>query len=1272
MLLVAAASMGAFVSCKDTNEDLYNELRTELLNEINENTTLANALEQRISQLESKLQSLEAWKAEMEQWKANLESCTCPGDVGDLINTLNIQVQEINAYLKILGDPKALDFYTKAEIDAKILTLTNMINNINDIIATLAKASDLDAFKEKTDNALNTINEKIKELEKALEDAKCECDPAKFQEVLDKLNELEKRMLQAEKDIQQALNDAKVANETAQNAINIANAANDAAQQAIGLATTASNDAATAINIANNAINIANGANAIATEALTLAQANDEAIKKLREEFQNKTQELSDAINSNSDKLKELDEQVKEVKADAIKIAANAENIQKNAEAIEKLQTDIANLRTEVSNASAAASQALDVAAEAKAKADTNSDLIDELKKDVETNKTDITKLQGSVDALQGTVSELQKQANSNTEGITNLDYALKKTNKNVSELTNKYDELSTEVENLKKQFEECKKNCEKNLELAKAYTDLEIEKLKGELMKEITENTDSINALRERHDADVRRLEEMLQELSNKIDNIDLSEICQCLNDLKEADKILDGRITANEKTIGELKADVEALKTDVTDLQNRIQKAEETLDKLVSDVEKLTTDVEVIQNYLSKQVTSIIIQGTHNPLFGSLSIPGTDIMSTSLVAFYGLPVSDVEFPTSDDANYVRKSEVLTDKDMEMLGGLEVFEAPANLPLLNEGGNAGKVYVTINPNSADLTGLNLSIVNTLDEESPIKLSPIKKCEEKLQSGWTRANNGFYVAQASVTPQTVMTENGGLNINKENFSELLKETKEQFGNLAEDFDAGKINLSELATDVYSVIRELKVDKSGLKCTYTTTDADGTETEHSVYSQYNLAATFLNPLNLKWGKDFNYVTMPGYEFADSLLNQFSNTLKEQVDVILNEVINVDGMQDFIGHFQIDELTYLGEASELISRFEARVSHIVLNGIGYQLEVPGAGAFDVKFNKNLTADGTAVSIPAEVSYDEDNVTLSRAAVVIGGDIVNGMTVTLVVPARGVEDDVVAAYASIILAEESVSVTVSGNQLTMTTTDGDYTIANVNGTSINTSDCTDRLILRDVAGNGGSLRLPIAVEISNDLRDLIERQGGTINDIVTELNDMLKNINDYQGTITDWIDNGVDNYLRKYLDMLNKNVVDFFNSINRRFGPFMVASNNNKGFKYLSSSKNYPTVLSADGLAIYPTTKNMELIVPLARKHVAVTNVFKGNESAQNGNADCKARLQAINGTEKLNTVIDGTVRKIDVSNMVSGYTYEIAYSVLDFEGNISTKKYYVTIK
>lgn len=1140
MLLVAAASMGAFVSCKDTNEDLYNELRTEL---INENSTLAEALNNRIGELEGKLSELEAWKAQLEQWKESINSCNCPGNVQELINNLNIQIQEINNYLT--------NVYTKGEVDEKVQTLTTMIVNINQIIGTLATLDQLTDLQNQTADALDKITQTIDNLKAELEKAKCECDPAKFQEVLDRLATLETQMAKAIEDI-------KVATKTAQ-------------------------------------------------DALTLAEKNKGAI----EELQKRAGELENAIKDLDGKIAD---NTKAIAENAENILKNVEDIQKNAETIEKIQKSIEELEDKVTLASTNAEQALKDAAAAQAKADANEKLIEDLTKRVENNEKLIETLQGSLEALTTTVSGLKDQADSNTERITALENALKETNDKVGDLTEKYNQLSTEVDNLKEQLQNCQETCKKNLE--DAMTQIRTE----------------------------------MQELYNALDE----------------------RVTANETTIGELKTNVEALKTDVTDLQNRIQKAEETLAELTTKIERLTGDIEAIQEYLSKQVTSIIIQGTHNPLFGSLSIPGTDIMSTSLVAFYGLPVSDVEFPTSDDANYVRKSEALTDKDMEMLGGLEVFEAPANLPLLNEGGNAGKVYVTINPSSADLTGLNLSIVNTLDEESPIKLSPIKKCEEKLQSGWTRANNGFYVAEASVTPKTVMTENGGLNINKENFSELFKETKEQFGDLAKDFDAGKLNLSELATDVYSVIRELKVDKSGLKCTYTTTDADGTEKEHSVYSQYNLAATFLNPLNLKWGKDFNYVTMPGYELADSLLNQFSNTLKDQVDVILNDVINIDGMQDFIGHFQIDELTYLGEASELISRFEARVSHIVLNGIGYQLEVPGAGAFDVKFNKNLTANGAAVSIPAEVAYDEDNVTLYRAAVVIGGDIVNGMTATLVVPARGVEDEVVAAYASILLAEESVSVTISGNQITMTTTDGEYTLANVNGTSINTNDCTDRLILRDVAGNGGSLRLPIAVEISNDLRDLIERQGGTINDIVTQLNDMLKNINNYQGTINGWIDNGVDNFLKKYLDLINKNVVDFFNSINRRFGPFMVASNNNKGFKYLSSSKSYPTVLSADGLAIYPTTKNMELIVPLARKHVAVTNVFKGNESAQNGNADCKVRLQAINGTEKLNTVIDGTVRKIDVSNMVSGYTYEIAYSVLDFEGNISTQKYYVTIK
>ena len=136
-----------------------------------------------------------------------------------------------------------------------------------------------------------------------------------------------------------------------------------------------------------------------------------------------------------------------------------------------------------------------------------------------------------------------------------------------------------------------------------------------------------------------------------------------------------------------------------------------------------------------------------------------------------------------------------------------------------------------------------------------------------------------------------------------------------------------------------------------------------------------------------------------------------------------------------------------------------------------------------------------------------------------------------------------------------------------------------------------------------------------------------------------------------------------------------MNRRFGPFLTASNNYQGFKTLSTNVLVPTTLNKAGLNLYPTTKNMELFVPIARKHVAVTDVYNedGKSAQKDGYASLKTALKNANSTEKLNTVLDGTTRiiNIDESKLVPGFTYEIAYSVLDFEGNISTAKYYIKI-
>ena len=86
----------------------------------------------------------------------------------------------------------------------------------------------------------------------------------------------------------------------------------------------------------------------------------------------------------------------------------------------------------------------------------------------------------------------------------------------------------------------------------------------------------------------------------------------------------------------------------------------------------------------------------------------------------------------------------------------------------------------------------------------------------------------------------------------------------------------------------------------------------------------------------------------------------------------------------------------------------------------------------------------------------------------------------------------------------------------------------------------------------------------------------------------------------------------------------------------------------------------------------IAPIARKHVAVTNVFSDDlsKSVQAGTLS-KSLMSAVN-TGDLNKVFDGNKRMIEASGMEKNYVYEVAYSVLDFDGNMATHRYYIKIQ
>jgi peptidoglycan hydrolase CwlO-like protein len=762
--------------------------------------------------------------------------------------------------------------------------------------------------------------------------------------------------------------------------------------------------------------------------------------------------------------------------------------------------------------------------------------------------------------------------------------------------------------------------------------------------------------------------------------------------SDFNSAKEELLDKIGANTTAINEVKDQIKdindeitSIKDDVKDLQDRVKATEDKITELETKVDNIKKDVTAIQNKLAKQVTSIIVQGTRNPMFGTFSIPA-NIQSNILLAYYGVPVSDVEFPTSKTGLYgIRADEALTATEIALLKemGLEIFETPASEPLLAENGNAGKVYMTINPNTADLSGLKLSIVNTLDKEAPIKLSAIRKSTDQLQFGYSRADNGFYEADAYVEPMTVKTGSNGIPLTKDEIKATFGDIKNKIKDILKSDEKGEMTIGDIATDVYTIVRDLKADQNGLKCTYTTTEADATETEHSVYSQYNLAATFLQPLNLDTGKDFNYKTIPGYERAEALFKNIAKTLKEKIHTAFVDLNSSDLIKSVLS-LEIKEVKLVDLSDELIAKFQITIGDdVTIDGMTYHMQIPADSDIPVMLAKGLTVNGKPVNIPSDLLIDPDKPKVKYPTLVILDDVTSTtVPMKLVLP---VTNDALEQYLWYDLENNEVEAVYNADDVLVLNTKNVFkfteTTSSYNVTPLSTPVVKVDNMIDLSSGTTPTLHLEFTYDLRKEMVDLWSTAQGAIADvndmladirkIVDELNDTLDKINKYEGKINNEIDNVVENYLMKYLDKINTTIVDFVNSFNRRLQPFMIASTS-KGLKRVSGVKDYPTKLTSD-VTIYPTSKTMELIVPFARKHVAVTNVFKGAASAQGGDSDCKSKMTAANtGNDRLNKVIDGNIRKIDVTGLEKGYVYEFAYSVLDFDGNMSTHRYYIEIQ
>jgi len=323
------------------------------------------------------------------------------------------------------------------------------------------------------------------------------------------------------------------------------------------------------------------------------------------------------------------------------------------------------------------------------------------------------------------------------------------------------------------------------------------------------------------------------------------------------------------NYATVEQLQNAVDSINTKV--LKPQIDSLWAAVDSLANVTDSLQNQVDSLKDARQKLITGVVLQQVYNPAIGSFNSSLTGLNTNMLLVYYGTATQSKAFPSGFD-------------------GVDLGCEPLNIRagdilFLDKEGNAGTIYLTINPVDQDFDKLakgTLKLVNSQDEESGVKLGEAKKSDKVLKMGYTRAaDNGFYEVPATLDKATLNSVISGtqkgmtIGSDKTAVAKALKSLVSSTS--VNEFKVGLVNC---AGNIYSAMTKVNLDALGVKTAWT--DSLG---EHSVSSEYKMAACAVQPLGFNSADEYfgSATTVPGYNYAVKLIkkiaDKFADKLKE---------------------------------------------------------------------------------------------------------------------------------------------------------------------------------------------------------------------------------------------------------------------------------------------------------------------------------------------------------------------------------------------------------
>lgn len=312
---------------------------------------------------------------------------------------------------------------------------------------------------------------------------------------------------------------------------------------------------------------------------------------------------------------------------------------------------------------------------------------------------------------------------------------------------------------------------------------------------------------------------------------------------------------------------SDKEAAQAYKAALEEKLAGLDEAVANEAEAREALQKEYDKAFDYLiNKKLDNIAINATENPVTGywNAAFLGSQLNLAS--SFYGVAAE----------------------------GNEDWGVKAN-QVLGKNGNAGYLYVSLNPTEIEPSLVKVELVNSQGEPAKgFKLGDIQETDKVLTYGYTRASkNGFYeIPVIASDPQNddIALDKGSL---KEAAQNILGELKDHKGN--------DLDLSKIASALYKNNLNNKLQAYTVKATYHLYDPSLKKlVEKHAVAQYNVAAFAVKPLSFNFAKDNQYLDKVGAKLSNFVIPSLSSKLANYINAI-------DFKVEYDGAKQIDVYT-----------------------------------------------------------------------------------------------------------------------------------------------------------------------------------------------------------------------------------------------------------------------------------------------------------------------------------------------------------------------------